>query len=514
SLGSGEEGRHHRNGIGRRHMPDVFGDQVRATLEERAEQPALCYRSQWRTFGQIRGRAAAVAATLRELGLERSDRVALFSPDKLPYLHVHLGAMLAGGMSLPVNFRSPLNELAYFISDSGARFIFAGPEQLEIAEQAKATCPTLEHVLTQDWYESLEPCDRLPGADLKPDDMAMMLYTSGTTGRPKGAVHTHGSMASAVGAIAECWAFTPDDTLLNVLPLFHIHGLSFASHVWLTTGGRMIVQDAFHPRRTLEALSEATAFMGVPPYYYSWLDWAQFRERAGQFGHIRLFTCGSAPIRPEVLPELQEILGGPIINRYGMTETHVNTSLPLGGPHKMGSVGLALSGIEVEVRGDEDDEGEAGEVWVRGPNLFTEYWNRPEATAEAFDADGWFDTGDLGEQDEDAFLTLRGRSKDLIIVGGYNVYPPVVECVINDCPGVKESALIGVPDRRRGERVMAVVVRDDPGLTEETITAFCRERLVDYQCPARVEFVPELPRNTMGKVLKRELRDRFASSDG
>lgn len=488
-------------------MPEVFGNQVRTTLEERPAQPALCYRDQWLTFGDIRERVAAVAAALRELGLERGDRVALFSPDKLPYLQVHLGAMLAGGVSLPINFKSPLDEITYFISDSGARFIFAGPEQLEIAEQAKASCPTLDHVLTQDWYDSLAPDERLPEADLGPDDMAMMLYTSGTTGRPKGAVHTHGSMAAAVVAIAECWAFTADDTLLNVLPLFHIHGLSFASHVWLTTGGRMIVQDAFHPRRTLEALSEATTLMGVPPYYYSWLEWPSFRERAGQLRHIRLFTCGSAPIRPEVLPALQEILGGPIINRYGMTETHVITSLPLSGPHKIGSVGLPLSGIEVQVRGE---KGEVGQVWVRGPNLFTEYWNRPEATAEAFDADGWFDTGDLGEQDEDGFLTLRGRSKDLIIVGGYNVYPPVVERVINDCPGVKESALIGIPDPRRGERPMAVVVRDDPDLTAETVIAFCRERLIDYQCPARVEFVPELPRNTMGKVLKRELREGFA----
>ena len=207
-----------------------------------------------------------------------------------------------------------------------------------------------------------------------------------------------------------------------------------------------------------------------------------------------------------MLPELQDILGGPIINRYGMTETHVISSLPLSGPHKMGSVGLPLRGIEVQVRGE---AGKAGAVWVRGPNLFTEYWNRPDATAEAFDADGWFDTGDLAEQDEDGFLTLRGRSKDLIIVGGYNVYPPAVERVINDCPGVKECAVIGVPDRRRGERVMAVVVRHDPELTVERIAAFCRERLVDYQRPVRIEFIPELPRNTMGKVLKRELRERF-----
>jgi malonyl-CoA/methylmalonyl-CoA synthetase len=489
-------------------MAEIFANEVRATLDERAAQPALCHKEQWLTFGDIRRQAAGVAKALEGMGLQRGHRVALFSPHKFPFLHVHLGVMLAGGVSLPINFRSPLEELAYFISDSGARFIFAGPEQVETAEQAKARCPMLAHVLTQEWYDRIEPCDALPEVDLHPDDMAMMLYTSGTTGQPKGAVHTHGSMASAVAAIAECWAFTPDDTLLNVLPLFHIHGLSFAAHVWLTTGARMIVQDAFHPRRTLEALSEATAFMAVPPYYYSWLDWAGFRERAGQFGHVRLFTCGSAPIRPEVLPELQQILGGPVINRYGMTETHVITSLPLSGPHKMGSVGLPLRGIEVHVRGE---QGEVGEVWVRGPNLFTEYWNRPEATAEAFDADGWFDTGDLGEQDEDGFLTLRGRSKDLIIVGGYNVYPPVVERVINDCPGVKECAVIGIPDPRRGERVMAVVVRDDPHLTADSITALCRERLIDYQCPAHVEFVDELPRNTMGKVLKRELREQFAS---
>ncbi len=229
---------------------------------------------------------------------------------------------------------------------------------------------------------------------------------------------------------------------------------------------------------------------------------------------MRLFTCGSAPIRPEVLPELEEILGRPVINRYGMTEAYVITSLPLAGPWPQGSVGLPLEGIELRLAGDDGQDvpaGEVGSVQLRGPNLFREYWRKPEATQAAF-ATGWFDTGDLGTRDSAGFLTLVGRKHDLIITNGYNVYPQVVERVINDCPGVRESAVVGVPDERRGERVVAFVVRDDPALDEARLMDFLSQRLVDYQRPRQVLFVDELPRNAMGKVLRRELQERLLES--
>jgi malonyl-CoA/methylmalonyl-CoA synthetase len=297
------------------------------------------------------------------------------------------------------------------------------------------------------------------------------------------------------------------------LPLFHIHGLSFAMHLSLLTGSRMVISDTFHPRHTLELVGQGTIFMAIPTFYYSFLDRPEFKQAAQKWGNVRLFTCGSAPIRPEVLPELEATLGRPVINRYGMTEAHVITSLPLDGPSPSGSVGLPLGGIEVRVVNDKSapaSPDETGSVQLRGPNLFREYWRKPAATREAF-ASGWFDTGDMGCRDASGFLTLVGRKNDLIITNGFNVYPQIVERVINECPGVRESAVLGMPDKKRGERVMAAVVRSDETLTVRVLRAFLGERLVDYQCPAEIAFVTALPRNAMGKVLRRELCDQLSA---
>ncbi len=358
------------------------------------------------------------------------------------------------------------------------------------------------------------PQDRLTETAVDRDDPCLMLYSSGTTGRPKGVVHTHANLASCLRALGAAWRFTPEDVLVNVLPLFHIHGLSFATHLSLLTGCVMHVEDQFHPRKTLEVVGRGTVFMAIPTFYYTFLERPEFREAAKGWSRVRLFTCGSAPIRAEVLPELESILGRPVINRYGMTEGHVITSLPLDGPWPQGSVGVPLDGVEVRVVHDDGlpaSTGEAGAVQLRGPNLFRQYWRRPDATREAF-ASGWFDTGDLGTCDEKGFLTLVGRKNDLIITNGFNVYPQVVERVINECPGVRESAVLGVPDKRRGERVVAAVVRDDATLTERSLRTYLTERLIDYQRPADIVFVAELPRNAMGKVLRRELRDQLSGS--
>jgi malonyl-CoA/methylmalonyl-CoA synthetase len=328
-------------------------------------------------------------------------------------------------------------------------------------------------------------------------------------------VHTHANVASSLHALRECWRMTPEDVVVNVLPLFHIHGLAFATHLTLLAGGGVMLEEAFHPLHALEVISRGTVFMAVPTIYYRFLELPEFRTAARSWRRVRLFTCGSAPIRPEVLPELESILGRPVINRYGMTEAHVITSLPLDGPWPQGSVGLPLQGIEVRVTsegGQPAAAGEFGSVMLKGPNLFREYWRQPEATRAAF-ASGWFDAGDLGILDANGFLTLVGRKNDLIITNGYNVYPQVVERVINECPGVAESAVVGVPDARRGERVAAAVVRRDPALDERRLRAYWEERLVDYQRPLTVVFVNALPRNTMGKVLRREVRDLVGIRD-
>ena len=348
------------------------------------------------------------------------------------------------------------------------------------------------------------------------DDPCFLFYSSGTTGWPKGIVHTHANVASALGALRDCWRVGPDDVVVNVLPLFHVHGLCFATHVTLLAGGCQLAEDGFNAERTPSVIAGGTIFMAVPTIYYRLLERPDFRSVAGAWTNVRLFTCGSAPIRPDVLPELEDILGRPIINRYGMTEAHVITSLPLDGPWPRGSVGTPLAGIEMRIAredGQATDAGEVGSVWPRGPNLFREYWRQPDATRAAF-ASGWFETGDLGSRDTNGFLTLVGRKNDLIITNGYNVYPQVVERVVNGCPGVKESAVIGVPDNRRGERVVAVVVRDDAVLDEARLRADWDERLVDYQRPREIVFVEALPRNAMGKVLRRELRERIGMGDG
>jgi len=469
---------------------------------------------------------------------------------KLKFLFAYLSTLFAGAVSLPVNPRFTKEELRYFLADSEACVAAVDNERYPFVDELRPNLPYLRSVFSEDvLFDPVAPPTPAPVVDAS--DPSLMIYSSGTTGWPKGIVHTHGNVASSLRALQKCWRFTPDDVVLNVLPLFHIHGLAFATLMPLLSGACVILDD-FDPQRTMERIRDCTVFMAVPTIYYRFLEQPNFRDIAKTWTKTRLFTCGSAPIRPEVLPELESILGKPVINRYGMSEAFVITSLPLDGPWPVGSVGTPLDGIEVRIAPFTDNQlptpsplvgegrgggckgagGRVGSVQIRGPNLFQGYWrgprpltpghsppagrgeteNAPSPAVSPPAGDGsnaWFDTGDLGYLDDNGFLTLVGRKNDLIITSGFNVYPQVVERVINECPGVAESAVLGVPDDRKGERVVAVVVRSDPALGEERLGAFVSERLVDYQQPKEIVFVDALPRNTMGKVLKRELRDRF-----
>jgi malonyl-CoA/methylmalonyl-CoA synthetase len=489
-----------------------FLDELRAMVAERSSKPALIHHDRTYSYAELDRRARHFAGRLQGLGVESGDRVVVATAEKLPFLAAHLGALYSGASSLPLNPRFTPDELRYFLADSAARVAVVGPGLRPVVEGLLPGLPELRAVVDAEAaWEAPQGPFREPS--VAADDACLILYSSGTTGRPKGVVHTHANLAASVRALRDCWRYTPDDVTVNVLPLFHIHGLSFAAHLSLLTGGCMVMEDAFHPRRTLEVVGKGTVFMAIPTFYYAFLDRPEFADSARGWGNVRLFTCGSAPIRPEVLPGLEAVLGRPVINRYGMTEGHVLTSLPLDGPWPQGSVGLPLGGIELRVERDDGTPaaaGEAGSVLVRGPNLFREYWRNPEATRAAFVA-GWFRTGDLGVLDQAGSLTLVGREHDLIIASGFNVYPQVVERVIDGCPGVRESAVLGLPDDRRGERVVAVVVRDDPTLDERRLRAHCGERLVDYQRPASFVFIDALPRNALGKVLRRELRDGLAS---
>jgi malonyl-CoA/methylmalonyl-CoA synthetase len=488
-----------------------FLNELRATFATRATEEAICYRDGSLTYGELDHLARCWACWLQDQGVEPGDRVAIITPEKLRFLAAHLGALCVGAVSLPLNPRFTRDELCYFLQDSAARAIVAGDAERPIVE---SLLPELSEprVVLPDALPSDAPHRSYSEPSFDRDAACLLLYSSGTTGQPKGVLHTHANLASSLRALQDCWQFTPEDVLVNVLPLFHIHGLSFATHLSLLTGGSMVIDPSFHPRNTLDLVGRGTVFMAIPTFYYSFLERAEFMAAAREWRRVRLFTCGSAPIRAEVLPELEAVLGRPVINRYGMTEAHVITSLPLDGPWPAGSVGLPLAGIDLRVireDGTPAGPGEVGAVGIRGPNLFHEYWQKPDATREAF-ASGWFETGDLGARDEAGFLTLVGRKNDLIITSGFNVYPQVVERVINECPGVRESAVVGTPDRKRGERVSAAVVRSDKTLSDRALRAHLSERLVDYQRPTEIVFVEELPRNAMGKVLRREVLETLS----
>src|SRR5438128_1358196 len=369
-------------------MPAHFLHALKASFAAHARRTALVCAGGSFPYLELEKLARSAAATLQALGVEPGARVALCTPAKLPFLIGHLGTLWAGGVSLPLNPKFTREELGFFLRDSGARVAVVGHRQKTLLESLRGDLPELQ-----------------PAAD----DACLLIYSSGTTGWPKGIVHTHANVAGSLQALGKCWRFAPDDVVVNVLPLFHIHGLSFATQLTLMMGGCVIL-DEFDAQRTLEVIGRGTVFMAVPTIYYRFLEQSGFAEAARSWSQLRLFTCGSAPIRPEVLPNLETILGQPVINRYGMSEALVITSLPLDGPWPLGSVGLPLDGIEVRVYREDARPAspfEIGAVRVRGPNLFREYWRQPEATRAAF-VDGWFDTGDLAYLDQAGFLTLVG----------------------------------------------------------------------------------------------------------
>jgi malonyl-CoA/methylmalonyl-CoA synthetase len=339
----------------------------------------------------------------------------------------------------------------------------------------------------------------------------VIIYTSGTTGRPKGAEITHGNLVSNLEALHSAWGWQPDDVLLHVLPIFHVHGLFVALHGALHAGATALLMREFDPRNTLRNLVErqCTVLMAVPTIHRRLLDMPD--AKSFDLAHMRLITSGSDRLPDEVFTGFQKTFGHTLLERYGMTETGMNCSNPLHGERRIGSVGFPLPGVEVRIADSESGEilpdGEIGDVQLRGPNVFKGYWRQPEKTAESFTADGWFKSGDLGLREQDGYITLCGRSKDLIISGGLNIYPPEVELVLAEHPAVATCAVIGCPDREWGERVTAVVVLNRGETVQGSdLIAFCRERLAVYKSPKSVVFREDLPRNAMGKVRKAELR--------
>ncbi|MCK0169617.1 malonyl-CoA synthase [Aliiroseovarius sp. S1123] len=470
------------------------------------------------SYGDFWANAERMAAALVALGVAPGDRVAVQAPKEPAMLELYVGTVLAGGVFLPLNTAYTPDEVAYFLGDAAPRVFVCEPGKLEaltpVAEDAQVA-----HVLTLGAGETgtLVPARDAQKPGLKAVardalDLAAILYTSGTTGRSKGAMLTHRALASNSETLRDYWRFTDKDVLIHALPIFHTHGLFVATNVTLMAGGAAVFLPGFDAGAIIDAMPNATALMGVPTFYTRLLKDDRLAEASKG---MRLFVSGSAPLLAETHDRWREVTGHAILERYGMTETNMNTSNPYDGERRAGTVGFPLPGVEVKVcdpvSGETLPDGEIGVLEVRGDNVFAGYWQMPEKTAEELREDGWFITGDLAMIDPDGYVTIVGRGKDLIITGGFNVYPKEIEGVIDDLPGVLESAVIGVPHEDFGEAVVAVVVaQDGDALDEDTVKAGVAESLAKFKQPKRVVVVDELPRNTMGKVQKNVMRDTYA----
>jgi len=470
------------------------------------------------SYGTFFANAEKMAAALVRAGVGPGDRVAAQAPKTQAMLELYVGTVLAGAVFLPLNTAYTASELRYFLSDATPRLFVCDPANEATLRPIAAACGVAE-VLTiaADETGSL-PARRdaeAPGFKAVArgaDDLAAILYTSGTTGRSKGAMLTHRALASNSQTLTDAWRFTKDDVLIHALPIFHTHGLFVATNITLMAGGACIFLARFDAEAVRDAMPEATALMGVPTYYVRLLETPGIAEAARS---MRLFVSGSAPLLAETHNRWRALTGHAILERYGMTETNMNTSNPYDGERRPGTVGFPLPGIDLIVTdpetGAELPTGEVGMIEVRGPNVFSGYWQMPEKTAEELRQNGFFITGDLGRIDADGYVHIVGRGKDLIITGGYNVYPKEIELVIDALPGINESAVIGVPHRDFGEAVVAIVVPEENAApTAETVADGIADELARFKQPKRIVFVDALPRNTMGKVQKNVLRETYA----
>jgi len=443
------------------------------------------------TRDELRERAGEVAGGLHDLGLNPGDRVALYAANSLDWVFAYLGVQRAGGCVVLMNPDYHRAEAEHILHDSEPAFVIADGPRAKIVEEIGPRIVPLETL----------PLGASPGMPaLTPESPAAILYTSGTTGRPKGALLDHGNfLAQGRGAI-EVWRWTSRDVLVHALPLFHLHGLGMGLHGTLLSGGSATLIP-FTPAGVVAQLKAGgTMFFGVPSMYQRLCDWLD--ENPTDLSHVRVFVCGSAPLPPALFERCARLLGQPPVERYGITEGGIVVTNPYDGPRRPGRVGVPFPGVEVKL-------GELDEVLLKGGQVFSGYWRNAQATREAFTDDGFFRTGDVGEIGEDGTLAIRGRIKELIITGGFNVYPREVELVLEAHPAVQEVAVAGVPSEKWGEEVTAFVVPSgSEPLIESELIAFAQERLASYKCPKRVVKIDVLPRNAMGKVQRSVLTSR------
>jgi len=469
------------------------------------------------SWSDVERASAMLANLLARLGLSAGDRIAVQVEKSPEALLLYLATLRAGLVFLPLNSAYRAAEIDYFVGDAEPAVVVCSPANLgwvgPIARRRR-----VRHVFTLGADRSgtlLEAAaaesPEFETRAVRGGDLACIVYTSGTTGRSKGAMLSHANIGSNALVLHRYWRWRHGDVLVHALPIFHVHGLFVACHGALLSGSPMLWLAKFDVAAVIERLPRATVFMGVPTMYVRLLDDERFDARATR--DVRLFVSGSAPLLPETFRRFEERTGRRILERYGMSETAMLTSNPYDGERVAGTVGLPLPGVEVRVvdeKGVDCRVGDVGAIQVRGPNVFSGYWRMPGKTREEFTEDGFFRTGDMGSRDANGYLSIVGRSKDLIITGGYNVYPKEIESYLDEMDGVVESAVIGVPHRDFGEAVVAVVVVEPRArLDERELVAALEGRIASFKVPRRVHLVDELPRNTMGKVQKNVLRERF-----
>ena len=464
------------------------------------------------TYAEADRASARFAGALGALGVAPGDRVAVVVEKSPAFLLLYVACLRAGAALLPVNPAATDAEVGHVVADARPALLVHDPRH---PPPPGAVARTMDAAGRGTFAAVADgQPERFADVPQHADGLAALLYTSGTTGTPKGVRLTHRNLASNAAALADAWGFGADDVLLHALPVFHTHGLFVATHCVLASGSRMVFLPRFDVDAVLAALPGCTVFMGVPTYYTRLL--ASPALDAAATRPVRLFTSGSAPLLEATYDAFLERTGHTILERYGMTEASMITSNPLDGERRAGTVGPPLPGVDVRVTdeaGRTVPTGAVGGVEVRGPNVFDGYWGEPRRPATLFTPDGYLRTGDLGFLEDDGYLRLAGRSKDLIITGGFNVYPMEVEAVLDALPGVQESAVVGVPDADLGERVVAVITAEPGAVVDDAaVRAAARRRLAGYKVPKTVHRVDALPRNAMGKVQKAQLRAAYRAS--
>ena len=504
-------------------MSNHLFNQIRSAMPEPSSRFIETPDGKILSYGAMLERSAAMAATLSALGVVAGDRVAAQVEKSAEAILLYLACVRAGAVFLPLNTAYTEAEIAYFLGDAEPRVFICDPKRLvPMGPVAAAAGVSAIETLDEAGRGTLTDKTALQESAFEdvargPDDLAAILYTSGTTGRSKGAMLSHENLASNARVLGTYWHFTREDVLLHALPIFHTHGLFVATNTILMAGAAMLFLPRFDPDEMMRLMPQATVMMGVPTFYVRLVQHPGLNPAA--VSHMRLFVSGSAPLLAETHIAWRERTGHAILERYGMTETNMNTSNPYEGDRRAGTVGFPLPGIEIRIAdptsGAALPQGAIGMIEVKGPNVFKGYWRMPEKTAAEFRADGFFISGDLGMIDADGYVHIVGRGKDLVISGGYNVYPKEIESEIDAIEGVGESAVIGLPHPDFGEGVAAVIVpKGGVVIDEAQVMLALKDRLARYKQPKRIFFVADLPRNTMGKVQKNVLRETYKDSFG